>query len=214
MTNNQQVGCKCGSGYYEPKPVDTSAVVLSSEILALCELLAKNAHDTWAVKKMVEGFTYGTGEDQSNMLKPYALLDDAEKQVNRKTVLEAIKTLITMGFAVEVPKDVVKQAQQALSIGITIDNYKPEPIDISNVVIGPDVESAADALSFNAHEVWSVDRLQNGWTWAEVRNNDLKYHPLIKPYEELTESEKSYDLDLAFGTLKAIVALGGKIIKK
>ncbi len=34
---------------YTPKPIDTSDVELSPEILELTELLAKNTHDVWAV---------------------------------------------------------------------------------------------------------------------------------------------------------------------
>ena len=41
---------------YTPNPIDTSAVDLSTEILALAELLAKNTHDVYVQGRMAEGW--------------------------------------------------------------------------------------------------------------------------------------------------------------
>lgn len=202
-----ELGCKTANRYYVPKAVDTTGVVLSDEVLAMCEALAMNAHNMWAIKKMAEGFTYGDGEKQSPFLKPYSLLAESEKQGNRTTVLEPIKVLVLMGFSVIAPQQVLPIESQ------TIETFDPKCIDIFSVKIDAELEAAVDAIAFNAHEVWSIDRLQNGWIWAETRDNNQKHHPLLKPYEELSESDKSYDKDLAFGTLKAIVAIGGSIVK-
>ncbi|MGP8154166.1 MAG: RyR domain-containing protein [Smithella sp.] len=39
---------------YEPKPIDTTKVILSNEVLELTELLAENTHDMWARQRMAE----------------------------------------------------------------------------------------------------------------------------------------------------------------
>lgn len=44
---------------YDPKPIDTSDVVLSEEILSLTEKIAENVHDVWAVGRISEGWAYG-----------------------------------------------------------------------------------------------------------------------------------------------------------
>ena len=53
-------------------------------------------------------------------------------------------------------------------------------------------EAVVDAVAENAHEVWSKQRMDSGWTFGEVRDNAAKVHPMLKPYSELPESEKEY----------------------
>ena len=48
---------------YDPKPVDTSDVILPEELLALTEQIASNVHDVWAVGRMKEGWVYGAEKD-------------------------------------------------------------------------------------------------------------------------------------------------------
>ena len=44
---------------YTPKPVDTSDVSLTSDMLELTELIAKNVHEIWAKQRIEEGWTFG-----------------------------------------------------------------------------------------------------------------------------------------------------------
>lgn len=37
---------------YEPKPIDTSDVVLPAELLALTEKIAENVHEVWAAGEL------------------------------------------------------------------------------------------------------------------------------------------------------------------
>ena len=37
---------------------------------------------------------------------------------------------------------------------------------------------------------------------AQVRDDAKKLHPMLIPYDELSDVEKAYDLDMALGTLK------------
>jgi len=46
---------------YAPKPMDTTHIELSEDMLDLTELLAQNAHDIWARQRMDEGWTYWSG---------------------------------------------------------------------------------------------------------------------------------------------------------
>ena len=57
-------------------------------------------------------------------------------------------------------------------------------------------------MSKNVHEVWAKNRIEQGWTYGEKRNDELKQHPCLIPYEELPEVEKDYDRDATLGTLK------------
>ena len=91
--------------------------------------------------------------------------------------------------------------------------YDPVPIDTSEVVLPPALIEAAERLARNAHDVWARGRLAEGWRWGPVRNDEAREHPLLIPYEELPESEKEYDRRAAQQTLKAVVALGFRIVE-
>ena len=92
-------------------------------------------------------------------------------------------------------------------------NYTPQPIDTSDVRLPEELETLVEQMSKNVHEVWSETRIQQGWTYGEQRNDELKTHPCLVPYEELPESEKEYDRNTSIGTLKLIMKLGFKISK-
>ena len=89
--------------------------------------------------------------------------------------------------------------------------YTPQPIDTSDVKLPEELEVLVEQMSKNVHEVWSETRIQQGWTYGEQRNDELKTHPCLIPYEELPESEKEYDRNTSIGTLKLILKLGFKI---
>ena len=56
--------------------------------------------------------------------------------------------------------------------------------------------------------------MSQGWTYGEERDDVLKHHPCLVPYDELPEIEKDYDRDTAMGTLKLICKSGFKIEKE
>ena len=92
-------------------------------------------------------------------------------------------------------------------------NYVPQPVDISDVQLPAELDELVEIIAKNVHEVWAKSRMDQGWTYGEERNDALKQHPCLIPYEELPEIEKAYDRDTAFGTLKFIVKAGFKISK-
>ena len=89
--------------------------------------------------------------------------------------------------------------------------YIPQPIDTTDVVLPRELEMLVEQMSKNVHEVWAETRIQQGWTYGEQRNDDLKTHPCLVPYEELPECEKEYDRNTSVETLKLIMKLGFKI---
>ena len=91
--------------------------------------------------------------------------------------------------------------------------YIPQPIDTSDVKLPEDLEQLVEHMSQNVHEVWAETRIRQGWIYGEQRNDELKTHPCLIPYEELPEEEKEYDRNTSIGTLKLIIKLGFKINK-
>ena len=98
-------------------------------------------------------------------------------------------------------------------ISMNSNGYIPHPVDISSIQLPEELMELAEAISKNVHEVWSKNRMDEGWTYGSVRNEEKKETPGLVPYEELPEIEKAYDRNTAFNTLKYIVSLGFKINK-
>ena len=91
--------------------------------------------------------------------------------------------------------------------------YTPQPIDTSDVQLPEELNQLAEQISKNVHEVWAKNRRDQGWKYGKERSDALKQHPCLVPYEKLSDVEKAYDRDTAFGTLKLLVKLGFKIAK-
>ena len=87
---------------YMPKPIDTTDIKLSSELLELTEKIAENVHDVWAVGRITEGRTYGTVRDDTKKETPclvsYAELPESEKAYDRNTALETLKLIKKLGY--------------------------------------------------------------------------------------------------------------------
>ena len=92
-------------------------------------------------------------------------------------------------------------------------NYKPAPIDLSDVVLPESLLELTEAIAENTHEVWSKSRMSEGWTYGPRRNDAELKHPDLIPYACLPEIEKEYDRATAMNGLKLIVKLGYRIEK-
>lgn len=91
-------------------------------------------------------------------------------------------------------------------------NYIPQPIDTYKIEVPQELNSLVEALAKNVHEVWTQSRIEQGWSLGPERNDELKHHPCLIPYEELPEVEKDYDRNTAMETVKLILAMGFKIV--
>jgi hypothetical protein len=92
-------------------------------------------------------------------------------------------------------------------------SYHPEPIDTSRITLPDEIVDLTEQLAKNAHDVYARQRMADGWRYGPKRNDDARENPTLIPYEDLPESEKEYDRKTAVGTLKAIVALGYRVVK-
>lgn len=92
---------------YRPKPMDTSSVELSPEILELTELLARNTHEVWSAGRMRDGWRWGPVRDDGKRhhpcLVPYEDLPDSEKEYDRATALETVRVILALGYRVVRP---------------------------------------------------------------------------------------------------------------
>jgi len=88
------------------------------------------------------------------------------------------------------------------------ETYVPQPIDTSSIALDPEVAGLARRLIVNVHEVWAKQRIDDGWTYGPERDDDKKEHPCLVPYDDLPDSEKTYDRIMVTEVLKSAIALG------
>lgn len=91
--------------------------------------------------------------------------------------------------------------------------YVPSPVDTKNIELPADLKELIEEMAKNVHEVWAQNRISQGWSFGEVRNDELKQHPCLVPYEDLSEEEKLYDRETSTETLKLILKLGFNIYR-
>ena len=92
--------------------------------------------------------------------------------------------------------------------------YDPQPIDTSDVKLDADITALGEQIAANTHDVWARGKLDEGWTYADTLDRDKKTHPLLVPYEELSESDKDYDRRTSEEALKLVLKLGFDIVKR
>lgn len=167
------------------------------EHLAVCE------HLRWEASHMMMGYKPTTGgtDDLKKLhcyIKPYDKLGEVIKHYDWLVVKNSLDT----------------SAKEGTFTKIAHDQYIPQPIDTSAVQLPEKLEELGVLIAKNVHEVWAQSRMEEGWTYGKERNDELKQHPCLIPYEDLPEEEKTYDRNTAFGTLKLISKLGFKISKR
>ncbi|MEH7886645.1 RyR domain-containing protein [Bacillus sp. JJ1609] len=90
---------------YRPKPLDTSTINLPEEIQILQEQLAENIHETWSQQRMQQGWKYGPERNDHKKehpnLVPYDDLSEEDKDYDRNTTMETLKTIILLGYSID-----------------------------------------------------------------------------------------------------------------
>ena len=68
--------------------------------------------------------------------------------------------------------------------------YTPAPLDTRDIALSPSLQSLLEKLAENTHEVWSAQRIRDGWTHGPTRDDTAKKHSCLVPYADLPESER------------------------
>ena len=92
--------------------------------------------------------------------------------------------------------------------------YIPQPIDTSDILLPDELQPLLESMAKNVHKTWAQERINQGWTYGEQRDDTKKHHPCLIAYENLSEEEKAYDRNTSVETLKMILKMGFDIVKK
>ena len=92
--------------------------------------------------------------------------------------------------------------------------YKPSPVDTSDVILPEELLELTEKIAENTHDVWATGRLKDEWSYGETRDDEKKTTPCLVSYDELPDSEKEYDRNTSLETIKLIIKLGYQITRR
>ncbi|XP_064176615.1 ryanodine receptor 2 isoform X2 [Anguilla rostrata] len=94
------------------------------------------------------------------------------------------------------------------TVTLTQAAFTPTPVDTSQIVLPPHLERIREKLAENIHELWVMNKIELGWTYGTVRDDNKRQHPCLVEFSKLPEQERSYNLQMSLETLKTLLALG------
>ncbi|EGV93017.1 Ryanodine receptor 1 [Cricetulus griseus] len=70
-------------------------------------------------------------------------------------------------------------------------NFDPRPVETLNVIIPEKLDSFINKFAEYTHEKWAFDKastgIQNNWSYGENVDEELKTHPMLRPYKTFSE---------------------------
>uniref|UniRef100_A0A674EHP4 Ryanodine receptor 3 n=1 Tax=Salmo trutta TaxID=8032 RepID=A0A674EHP4_SALTR len=87
-------------------------------------------------------------------------------------------------------------------------SFIPTPVDTSQIVLPPHLDNVRDRLAENIHELWGMNKIELGWSYGKVRDDNKRQHPCLVDFTKLPETESNYNLQMSSETLKTLLALG------
>uniref|UniRef100_A0A3Q2Z7H8 Ryanodine receptor 1 n=1 Tax=Hippocampus comes TaxID=109280 RepID=A0A3Q2Z7H8_HIPCM len=93
------------------------------------------------------------------------------------------------------------------TLSLTHTSFTPCPVDTVQIVLPPHLERIREKLAENIHELWAITRIEQGWTYGILRDDNKKLHPCLLDFQSLPEPERNYNLQMSGETL-TLLALG------
>ena len=128
------------------------------------EDLAKSAHQVYLDECNRRGDTPTTNES----MRPWEELPEDKRNANRALVADIPNKLRLLGY------------ELATTHGI----------HTSELAISDD---QIEIQAIREHDRWMAERIRSGWTYAPIRDNARKHHPLLVPWDQLSEDDKDKD---------------------
>ncbi|KAJ8013934.1 hypothetical protein DPEC_G00035000 [Dallia pectoralis] len=86
--------------------------------------------------------------------------------------------------------------------------FTPNPVDISQVVLPLQLEHICERLAENTHELWVIDKIDEGWTYGPIRVETKKQEPCLVEFSSLPEQERIQSIQTSQDTLRTFLAFG------
>jgi class 3 adenylate cyclase len=151
---------------------------------AAIEELAKAAHRDYCKQAVARGESLQTNA----MMLPWDKLPLDIQDANRAQVLDIPNKLEFLGYEIA-----------------RFGGLNPSEISIS--------DGQLEELAVREHDRWMNERRSQGWTYAPVRDNSRKLHPMLVPWDDLTDTEKQKDRDAVLN-MSMLLALADLKLRK
>ena len=150
------------------------------------EELARSIHESYCAEAKARGETRQTNA----ALVPWENLEEDLKKANRAQAADIPNKLLVLEY------------ELAPSYGI-----KASEISITDAQV--------ETMAIREHDRWMEDRIRNGWKYAPIKGTDhaRKQHPLLVPWEQLSEPEKEKDRDTVRNLPRLIEKAGFRVRK-
>jgi len=201
---------------FVPHPVDTSHVQLPGYVENVKEKLAENLHELWAMGKIENGWIWGERRDDVDKIHPcivqFDKLSSTEKQYNISLAEETLKMLLALDYRLSFdPQYTSNHRLKTLKLPNNFtqaNGYRPAPLDLSGVVLNEKCLDLVDLLAENTHNVWSKERIKQGWTYGLTEDFYNKRSHHLVPYSKVDEIIKKSNRQTASETVRTLIAYG------
>jgi hypothetical protein len=97
-----------------------------------------------------------------------------ERQHNLQTTIENLKSLLAFGYHIGIEIKTDERRLKFIKLSNTYiqsNGYKPQPLDLSHIIISSKMDQLVEILAENTHNVWAQARIKDGFTYgvADVR---------------------------------------------
>ena len=136
------------------------------------------------------------------------MLDNYEKETYKDPITYALQALMALGWSIENtdPSGAAKMQQQ--QSGGNIQNYKPNPADLSTLTLTKEMVNLAERLAEDGHDIQALLTKQ-----ALQAAGGGPINLTLVPYDLLTEKEKRKTRERCQELLKYIQFLGYNLFK-
>ncbi|TRY95484.1 hypothetical protein DNTS_003975, partial [Danionella cerebrum] len=86
--------------------------------------------------------------------------------------------------------------------------FTPLPVDSSQVEFPPQLEQIRDRLAENLHELWLIDKIEQGWTYGTAKDESKKVHSCLLEFSKLPDQERMENLQSTEHILRTLLAFG------
>ena len=148
------------------------------------------------------------GNNVKDILEFYSALMDNIWWTCRELIVDRTKT-----FLRDLSREIGKEAENLVGNGGECDAQNNGGEIADHGELPEELLELAEQMAERVHDVWMEERIRQGWSYGEKRDDVNKKHPCMIPYEELPEEEKNYDRNTSIETLIFILNKGFKISK-
>ncbi|ODN01392.1 Ryanodine receptor 44F [Orchesella cincta] len=200
---------------------DPDLIQINADLNNLVIKFSEHWHDAWARRKLNNGWKYGEPynwhERIHPRLKPYSKLTEYEKERYKEPIRDGIKALLAVNWTIEQGDvDMASRSsntRRSSKADLTAPdtqtpfNYHPNPVDMTNMTLNREMQTMAERLAENLHDIWARKKKD------EIDNHGGPPHPLVVPYDLLTDKEKRKDRDRMNELLKYVQYQGYRLYR-